>query len=915
MKALRTWLLALFLMGCVLATPALAADTVASGTCGAEGDNLTWTLDSEGVLTISGAGAMKDFYTCSDPPWYANIKSIKTVSIGSGVTSIGKFSFNEASNLVNVIIPDSVTSIGKSAFENCSGMVNAAIPNGVTTIGEYAFYGCSSLSGVTIPDGVTSISNFSFYACSSLSSLTLGSGLTSIGSSAFRGCSGLTDITIPDSVTSIGDSAFSNCSSLNSLMLGSGVTSIGSFAFQDCSSLTDVTIPDSVTGIGGAAFSGCSSLTGIIIPNGVTNIDGSTFSNCSSLSSLTLGSGVTSISGWAFQGCSSLTSITIPDSVTSIGSSAFSNCGSLSSLTLGGGVTSIGRYAFHNCNNLGDVNVTSMDAWCRIAFEDSYATPGCYARNFYLNGEKVASVAVPQGVTALNYTFYGFKDLIRVTLPDSLTSIGGYAFGNCSSLVTISIPNSVTSVGRWAFYGCSSLTRITIGSGVTSIERDAFSSCSSLSDVYLTDMDAWCRITFGDLSSMPTRYAKNIYLKGEKITSVTMPQGITAVQNYTFYGFPDLATVTIPDSVTSIERDAFSNCRSLASITIPDSVASIGADVFEKCTSLQSITIGSGVTSIGDSAFYNCNKLESVYITNMAAWCGITFASKDANPLYYAKNLYLNGAKVETLEIPEGVQVISSYAFVNAACIQGVAIPKSLVGVAANAFTGCESIAKVYYAGSETEWKDLAISAGNDPLTSAEIFYNATADDYYCRITVKISDGGRIFVDRNMAAEGETVTITTAPYAGYELSALYVDGAAIEGNTFTVTGNHVVSALFTKLPVTGGTQDYRLEGITVQTAEGEKLQELTAGKLLVSVSVRHLQGTEGATILLAQYDAQGRYQGLLWLTLDEMPLDMALKVTLPVDNSDGKIVHLKAFVVDSLLSAVPVGSAVSFGDV
>lgn len=100
MKALRTWLLALFLMGCVLATPALAADTVAAGTCGAEGDNLTWTLDSEGVLTISGTGAMKDFYTCSDPPWYANIKNIKTVSIGSGVTSIGKYSFNEASNLV-----------------------------------------------------------------------------------------------------------------------------------------------------------------------------------------------------------------------------------------------------------------------------------------------------------------------------------------------------------------------------------------------------------------------------------------------------------------------------------------------------------------------------------------------------------------------------------------------------------------------------------------------------------------------------------------------------------------------------------------------------------------------------------------------------------------------------------------------
>ena len=756
MKALRTWLLALFLMGCVLATPALAADTVASGTCGAEGSNLTWALDSEGVLTISGTGAMADFTAA---PWYSNEDSIKTVAIGSGVTNIG------------------------------------------------------------------------------------------------------------------------------------------ASAFYDCRKLTSVSISDSVTSIGNSAFGNCSSLTGIIIPNGVTKIGGSAFRNCSSLTSVTIPNGLTNVSDRVFYGCSSLSSITIPDSVVSIEEFAFYNCSSLSSLTLGHGVTSIGRQTFSDCKNLADVYFTDMDAWCRIAFEDSYATPGYYAGNFYLNGEKVVSVAVPQDVTALNYTFEGFRDLVQVTLPDGLTSISGYAFNNCSSLASITIPDSVTSIGSYAFY-----------------------NCSSLEDVNITDMDAWCRITFANYLSTPMRFAKNIYLNGEKITSVTVPQGITAVQSWAFYGFPDLATVTIPDSVTGIEREAFASCRSLANITIPDSVTSIGVNAFEKCTSLQSITVGSGVTSINGSStysspFYGCNNLESVYITDMAAWCGITFASNAANPLYYAKNLYLNGAKVETLEIPEGVQVIAKNAFINATCIQGVAIPKSLAGVAANAFTGCENIAKVYYAGSETEWKDLAISAGNDPLTNAEIFYNATADDYYCRITVKISDGGRIFVDRNMAAEGETVTITTAPYAGYELSALYVDGTAIEGNTFTVTGNHEVSALFTKLPVTGGTQDYRLEGITVQTAEGVKLQELTAGKLLVSVSVRHLQGTEGATILLAQYDAQGRYQGLLWLTLDEMPLDMALKVTLPVDNSDGKIVHLKAFVVDSLLSAVPVGSAVSFGDV
>lgn len=393
-------------------------------------------------------------------------------------------------------------------------------------------------------------------------------------------------------------------------------------------------------------------------------------------------------------------------------------------------------------------------------------------------------------------------------------------------------------------------------------------------------MDAWCRITFAQITSTPMWEANNIFLKGELITSVTMPQGITTVQNYAFYGFKNLASVTIPDGVTSVGEQAFYNCSSLTSITVPGSL-----------------------TSIEKNAFEYCSKLKEVHIADMAAWCQIAFDNSSANPLCYAHNLYLNDTKVETMEIPEGVESISQYAFIDATCVKQVVLPKSLSGVAANAFSGCSGIEKAYYAGSKDEWSALTIKTGNDPLTNALIVYDV------CRITVKTSDGGTVSVDQDMAEKGETVTVTAVTDAGYELMTICVDGKAISGNTFTVTGDHEVSVIFTKL------QDYRLEGITVQTAEGEKLQELTAGKLLVSVSVRHLQGTEGATILLAQYDAQGRYQGLLWLTLDEMPQDMVLKVTLPVDNSDGKIVHLKAFVVDSLLSAVPVGSAVSFGDV
>ena len=178
----------------LLPMSAFAADVVASGTCG---EKLTWTLDSEGTLTISGTGAMTDYSYDSKAPWYSSRSSIKSVTIGN-----------------------SVTSIGYSAFSGCSSLASVTIPNGVTSIGYSAFYGCSSLASVTIPNGVTSIGNGAFYGCSSLKSVTIPDSVTSIGYSAFEGCSSLASVTIPDSVRSIGNYAFNACSKLKDAAFG-----------------------------------------------------------------------------------------------------------------------------------------------------------------------------------------------------------------------------------------------------------------------------------------------------------------------------------------------------------------------------------------------------------------------------------------------------------------------------------------------------------------------------------------------------------------------------------------------------------------------------------------------------------------------------------------------------------------------
>ena len=260
-KRLLSFVLAVLMIASLLPATALAADVVRSGTCGAEGDgsNLTWTLDSKGVLTISGSGDMYD-YGPSGAPWYWS--RVTSAVIAEGVTSIGRYAFDGCS-LTSVTIPDSVTRIGNGAFHECTYLNSVTIPNSVTSIGEVAFYGCRSLTSVTIPDSVTSIDRFTFYNCTSLTSVTIPDSVTSIGDDAFENCSSLNRVTIPDGVTSIGSSAFEGCASLTSVTIPDGVTSIGDCTFEDCKYLTSVTIPNSVTSIDWYAFRGCTSLTDV----------------------------------------------------------------------------------------------------------------------------------------------------------------------------------------------------------------------------------------------------------------------------------------------------------------------------------------------------------------------------------------------------------------------------------------------------------------------------------------------------------------------------------------------------------------------------------------------------------------------------------------------------------------------------
>ncbi len=327
-------------------------------------------------------------------------------------------------------------------------------------------------------------------------------------------------------VTSIGNSAFSGCHDLTAVTIPNSVTSIGNYAFSDCRSLASVTIPDNVTSIGKWAFNSCSALTSFVIPDSVTVIEDYTFDSCSGLTSIHIPNSITSIGVSAFYGCGHLTSVTIPGNVTSIGDYAFSNCINLASILIPDNVTSIGDYGFAGCRSL-------------------------------------ASVIIPDSVLKIgNNAFYNCYGLTSVAIGNSVKDIGRWAFYGCTSLSEITLGNSVTNIGELAFSGCTSLSAITIPISLTKIEEQAFYGCSNLSAVYIMDMEAYCNIQFdGDFY----RY-HHLYLNGEIIRNLTIPEGVTSIGNYAFSKCLGIPSITIPNSVTSIGYETFAFCPGLKDV-------------------------------------------------------------------------------------------------------------------------------------------------------------------------------------------------------------------------------------------------------------------------------------------------------------------------------------------------------------
>ena len=320
---------------------------VDSGNCGKDGNNVTWTLDSAGLLTISGTGEMADYESKTDSasgeeittaPWG---NQAKTAVTGDGVTGIGAAAFYGCSGLTSVTMGSNVTSIGESAFRGCTGLTGIVLPGSVTSIGEYAFSNCESLTAIEIPAGVTTLGNSAFFGCDNLKEVRYNAraaanltGLSGAFRSAGASVGGL-KVIFGESVEKIPGNIFSKCESLTSVTIGSNVTSIGDNAFLGCTGLVEINYNARAAECTEDSFGSGDGLK-VTFGDSVERIPDCIFQDCPGLTSVTIGSSATTIGHYAFNRCTGLTSIKIPESMTNIGYMAFSGCMGLADVYYGG---------------------------------------------------------------------------------------------------------------------------------------------------------------------------------------------------------------------------------------------------------------------------------------------------------------------------------------------------------------------------------------------------------------------------------------------------------------------------------------------------------------------------------------------------------------------------------------------------
>ncbi len=590
-----------------------------SATKGKWGDNITWNINSEGTLTLSGTGKMKEgtsyHYTSDEEdddifipevyPWIEyHAKKIRKIIIGEGIINISAQAFQNT-NLEKVVFPTTLESIDEDAFRFSDNLTKVVLPNKVSKINSFAFADCSNLVYVKMTK-VKTIGSLAFSNCKKLTSITLPQTVESIGSQAFSKCLKLENITFPNKKIDFGTEVFYGCKSLKKVILPEGTTDLVK-AFKNCTSLEEVSIPSTATDLKHTfwgctslkkvtllsdttklvgTFFGCTSLTDITIPSNVKSLE-STFVNCTSLKEVKLSSNLRKLDR-AFSGCSSLKKITLPKSVEVIGGELFYNCKNLKkiifkSTNLDLTKTKQKDVLFKGINKDAVIILPNKkyDVY-RIQIEP-FVSKTVKIKNADGKSPKLNSYStIESGKWGENIKWKIDKDgCLTISGKGEMKSgVGSYSTSNYYLKDNNRYP--------WAQYA-GIIKKIIIKDGVTTVSQKAF---------YCPDKSV------NDGRNWGNKYSK--------LKTVKLGSRVTVIEEGAFMNCGNLKKINLNDNITEIPNECFSECKKLEKITFPKSIKRIGRYAFKGCKLISKVTIPNKVEKIGNRAFYGCEKLKNI---------------------------------------------------------------------------------------------------------------------------------------------------------------------------------------------------------------------------------------------------------------------------------------------------------------
>lgn len=491
-----------------------------------------------------------------------------------------------------------------------------------------------------------------------------------------------------------------------SIRFDGDITTIPDNAFNGCSTLVSITLPSKLEKIGNFAFQSCSALVGVDFPSTLRTIGNYAFSRCSTLDSIALTDGITTIGNNAFNGCSEITNVSIAPTVATIGEGAFGECPKL-----------IG------------VHISSIEAWCNIAFSDAASNPLSSAKFFYLEGGEITKLTIPATITEIkNYAFCGGFDASEIILHSGINRIGtsafagctgkltvncnipnsdskdngafvgskfseivvgegvkyigGYAFSGCSTIRSITLPESLLLIGNYSMKGCEGITSLTIPQNIKRCGKGAFEGCSALCELHISDLTSWFGILFEDATANPTHIVKGFYLNGTKVSHIEVPQSITKIGNYALYNCQSLNSITLHNAITEIGNSALAGCNGLTALSLPASITTFGSSPFAECTGALTVA------------------------------CNIPSATSSANSPFC-------DSKFTQATFSKGVKTVGDYALYNCSTIEQITIAKDAEEIGSYALYGCKGKIRIdcNIPSAESEYDSIFYGASFDEIT------------------------------------------------------------------------------------------------------------------------------------------------------------------------------------------------------